>query len=374
MSGANTSGNGPDFTQGIVTADLADGAMLLGRVGDAPALLVRRGADLLVIGATCTHYGGPLAEGLIVGDTVRCPWHHACFSLRTGAALRPPALSGLPCWRVEQRDGMAFVREELQPPAAPSLSAAGRPASIVIVGGGAAGNAAAETLRQEGYAGAITLLSADASPPCDRPNLSKDYLAGTRRGRLDPAATARILPTARYRPAAGTPGHGDRTERARGASGGWQPNALWRAAACHRRRADQARCSGSLAAARARAAHARRQQCADRACAARPGDAWWSARASSVWRWRPPCARGDWRCTSLRPRRVPMERVMGAAIGDMVRAIHESHGVNFHLGATVSRDRAGLRDAFERRAASLPIWSSWASACVRAVTLASRRG
>ena len=179
MSGANTSGNGPDFTQGIVTADLADGAMLLGRVGDAPALLVRRGADLLVIGATCTHYGGPLAEGLILGDTVRCPWHHACFSLRTGAALRPPALSGLPCWRVEQRDGMAFVREELQPPAAPSLSAAGRPTSIVIVGGGAAGHAAAETLRQEGYAGAITLLSADASPPCDRPNLSKDYLAGT---------------------------------------------------------------------------------------------------------------------------------------------------------------------------------------------------
>ena len=133
----------------------------------------------LAIGATCTHYGGPLAEGLVVGDTVRCPWHHACFSLRTGAALRPPALNDLPCWRVEQRDGMAFVREELQRPAPPSRPAAGLPTSVVIVGGGAAGLAAAEALRAEGYAGAVTLMSADPSPPCDRPNLSKDYLAGT---------------------------------------------------------------------------------------------------------------------------------------------------------------------------------------------------
>jgi apoptosis-inducing factor 3 len=121
MSEAEESANGPDFRQGIVAAELADGAMLLGHVGEAPALLVRRGPDLLAIGATCTHYGGPLAAGLIVGDTVRCPWHHACFSLRTGAALRPPALNGLPCWRVEQRDGMAFVREELQL-AAPQVS------------------------------------------------------------------------------------------------------------------------------------------------------------------------------------------------------------------------------------------------------------
>ena len=179
MSEAAGSVNGPDLWQGIALARLGDGAMLRGHVGETPALLVRRGADVLAIGATCTHYGGPLAEGLVVGDTVRCPWHHACFSLRTGAALRPPALNDLPCWRVEQRDGMAFVREELQRSAAPSRPAVGLPASVVIVGGGAAGLAAAEALRAEGYAGAIILMSADPSPPCDRPNLSKDYLAGT---------------------------------------------------------------------------------------------------------------------------------------------------------------------------------------------------
>src|SRR6185312_1065464 len=68
------------------------------------------------------------------------------------------------------RHGTAFVREELQSPAPPALRGSGLPAVIIIVGGGAAGHAAAETLRQEGYAGAVTLLSADAAPPCDRPN------------------------------------------------------------------------------------------------------------------------------------------------------------------------------------------------------------
>ena len=150
-----------------------------GYVGDQAVLLVRRGTDVLAVGAICTHYSGPLADGIVVDDTIRCPWHHACFSLRTGAALRPPALNGLQCWRVEQRDGMALVREPLPVEPRPTLPAPGLPASVVIIGGGAAGNAAAEILRQEGYAGPVALLSADEAPPCDRPNLSKDYLAGT---------------------------------------------------------------------------------------------------------------------------------------------------------------------------------------------------
>src|SRR4051812_23074089 len=175
-----SSADGPDFRQGVLLDRVADGQMLLGHVAGEPALLVRRADRLFAVGATCTHYGGPLVEGLLVEDTVRCPWHHACFSLRTGAALRPPALNGLPRWRVEQRDGMAFVCEPLPAAVPPTLAAAQLlPASIVIIGGGASGNAAAEILRQEGYASAITLLSADSSLPCDRPNLSKDYLAGT---------------------------------------------------------------------------------------------------------------------------------------------------------------------------------------------------
>src|SRR4051812_1671969 len=92
---------GPDLSIGISSSELADGAMLLGHAFGESVLLARIGDDVFAIGATCSHYGGPLAEGLIVGDTVRCPWHHACFSLRTGEALRAPALSPVPCWMVE---------------------------------------------------------------------------------------------------------------------------------------------------------------------------------------------------------------------------------------------------------------------------------
>ncbi|MCI3950987.1 MAG: pyridine nucleotide-disulfide oxidoreductase [Burkholderiales bacterium] len=171
---------GPDLAQGVAVSTLAEGVMLLGHTQGEPLILVRRGGELFAIGAACTHYSGPLAEGLLVDDTVRCPWHHACFSLRTGEALRAPALNPVSCWRVEQRDGKAFVRERIENASRETLPAAsGMPGSVVIVGGGAAGNAAAEMLRREGYAGRLTMLSADESAPYDRPNLSKNYLAGS---------------------------------------------------------------------------------------------------------------------------------------------------------------------------------------------------
>ena len=179
MNQENTELGGPDFTQGIEIPSVSDGTMLLGHAHGEAVLLIRRGDKMFALGATCTHYGAPLVGGLFVGDTVRCPWHHACFSVVTGEALRAPALDPVSCWRVEQRAGMAYVKERLerrQPPV--HWPAAGIAGSVVIVGGGAAGNAAAETLRREGYSGRITMLSAYVSLPCDRPNLSKGYLAG----------------------------------------------------------------------------------------------------------------------------------------------------------------------------------------------------
>lgn len=178
---------GPDLRAGIPESELADGGMLVGHVDDNSVLLARRGAELFAVDSTCTHYGGPLGEGLMVGDTVRCPWHHACFNLRTGEAVAAPAINPIQCWRVERANGRLSVRDRLD--AAPSretlgaLRAQGQGADaseqIVIVGGGAAGFAAAEMLRREGYAGPLTIVSADTDAPYDRPNLSKDYLAGT---------------------------------------------------------------------------------------------------------------------------------------------------------------------------------------------------
>ena len=169
----------PDLKQGVPLASIPEGGKLLGTVDDDEVLVVRRGTEWFAVGAHCTHYHGPLAEGLIVDNEVRCPWHHACFSLRTGEALRAPALDPIQCWRVEQVGENVFVKEKAAPAAGKRASTAAHPSSIVIVGGGAAGLAAAEMLRREGYTGPVTMISADSAPPVDRPNLSKDYLAGT---------------------------------------------------------------------------------------------------------------------------------------------------------------------------------------------------
>jgi NADPH-dependent 2,4-dienoyl-CoA reductase/sulfur reductase-like enzyme/nitrite reductase/ring-hydroxylating ferredoxin subunit len=181
MAQDETKPTGPDLSQGIPLDQLADGKMFVGHVGGEDVLLVRRGQDVFAVGAHCTHYHGPLADGLAVDDTVRCPWHHACFDLRTGEALEAPALSPIVCWIVEQRDGKIWVSEKREQPQ-PKLRgkvAGSAPEKIVIIGGGAAGFAAAEMLRREKYQDSIVMLSSDDALPYDRPNLSKDYLAGS---------------------------------------------------------------------------------------------------------------------------------------------------------------------------------------------------
>jgi NADPH-dependent 2,4-dienoyl-CoA reductase/sulfur reductase-like enzyme/nitrite reductase/ring-hydroxylating ferredoxin subunit len=168
---------GPDFTKGIPARDLAEGTMLSGHVGDDEVMLARQGGKLFAVSAHCTHYHGPLADGLLVGETVRCPWHHARFNLRTGEAAAAPALSPLTCWQVEERDGTIVVTSKKVQPAPTATGRANE--RIVIVGGGAAGFAAAEILRRRGFKGSVTMLSNDSAAPVDRPNLSKDYLAGS---------------------------------------------------------------------------------------------------------------------------------------------------------------------------------------------------
>src|SRR5215510_13747923 len=168
--------SGPDLAAGVELSRLAENMPLLGHANGDAVMLVRRGADVHAVGATCSHYSGPLAEGLVVGETVRCPWHHACFDLRTGVALGAPALEPIPCYEVIRRGDRVSVGAKQTPPAPQSPPQS--PAKIVIVGAGAAGAAAAEKLRRLGYTGSITLIGNEAPGPVDRPNLSKDFLAG----------------------------------------------------------------------------------------------------------------------------------------------------------------------------------------------------
>ncbi|MDS0851407.1 FAD-dependent oxidoreductase [Burkholderia cenocepacia] len=335
MTGSDASSR-PDLTQGIALDDLADGAMIEGHVGDAAVLLVRRADELFAVGAQCPHYGGPLAEGLLVGDTIRCPWHHAAFCLRTGEMECAPALDGLPCWRVERRDGRAVVVDARPAAAPPALKETGLPMSVVIVGGGAAAIAAAVTLRQEGYPYAITLLSADADPPYDRPNLSKDYLAGTAEAdwlplrapsfyaeqRIDVRCNTRVT---RLDPAQRSVELADGSRVEYGAlllATGAAPNRLNVPGAdlphvCTlRSRAD---CDALIA----KLKTARR-------CVV-VGASFIGLEAAAALR-----TRGlDVHVVAPDPH--PMGRVLGDALGDTIKALHEAHGVVFHLGATPAR-------------------------------------
>jgi NADPH-dependent 2,4-dienoyl-CoA reductase/sulfur reductase-like enzyme/nitrite reductase/ring-hydroxylating ferredoxin subunit len=334
MNEAENKLSGPDFVKGVVLSNLAEGAMLLGHAHGEPVLLVRCEGELFAIGALCTHYGAALADGLLVSDTVRCPWHHACFSLRTGAALRAPALDPISRWRVQQRDGSVYVCEKLaQPKPQRFPAAAGTPKAVVILGGGAAGNAAAETLRREGYAGRITLLSADASRPCDRPNLSKGFLAGTTSAESNP-----LRPPAFYlehgidlKLGASVAALDAKSGHLRLVDGSRHAyDALLLATGAEPVRLDVP--GGNL-----RHVHYLRTLADSRTLVAK---ALTSQRAVVIGA----SFIGLEVAASLRarnidvhvvaPETVPMEKILGADVGNFIRNLHERHGVTFHLGTT----------------------------------------
>jgi NADPH-dependent 2,4-dienoyl-CoA reductase/sulfur reductase-like enzyme/nitrite reductase/ring-hydroxylating ferredoxin subunit len=167
---------GPDLKLGVDLGSLAENSPLLGHFEGEAVILVRQGDNVFAIGATCPHYGGPLSEGLVVGETIRCPWHHARFSLRTGEAEAAPALNPVTCFSVQHEDGK--VRVDRKRDVTFQVACPRNPDSIVIIGAGAAGAACADMLRTKGYSRPITLIGDEEPGPVDRPNLSKDYLAG----------------------------------------------------------------------------------------------------------------------------------------------------------------------------------------------------
>jgi NADPH-dependent 2,4-dienoyl-CoA reductase/sulfur reductase-like enzyme/nitrite reductase/ring-hydroxylating ferredoxin subunit len=155
---------------------LKEGVPVAVKAGKANVLIVRAGGRICACGHECTHYGGPLSDGLLVGHVITCPWHNARFDVRDGKMVSPPALDGVISYPVKVESGAVFIGPG-KPPAPPTIGS-GDDRTFVIVGAGAAGNACAETLRQEGFGGRILLITAEADGPYDRPALSKDFMAG----------------------------------------------------------------------------------------------------------------------------------------------------------------------------------------------------
>jgi NADPH-dependent 2,4-dienoyl-CoA reductase/sulfur reductase-like enzyme/nitrite reductase/ring-hydroxylating ferredoxin subunit len=325
---------GPDLSKGVTPSEFA-GETLLGHVGDEEVVLVRREAEIFAVGAHCTHYHGPLAEGLVTGGGIRCPWHHACFDLRTGEATRAPALSPIAVWKVEQQDGRIFVREKREQPRPQAIVITDAPGRIVIVGGGAAGFAAAEMLRRQEYSGSIVMLSHEAAAPVDRPNLSKDYLAGNAPEdwvplrpddfyaeakidlRLNIEVTAIETDARQVVTSDGETIPYDRLLLATGAEPVRLPIPGMDQPHVHVLR--------SLADSRAIIASADGARRAVVIGASFIGlEAAASLRARNI----------EVHVVGLEQR--PMERVLGPELGDFVRALHEEHGVIFHLGDTVT--------------------------------------
>ncbi|WP_415786908.1 Rieske 2Fe-2S domain-containing protein, partial [Deinococcus saxicola] len=165
------------MTLNFKASNVTDGGMHTFEVGDQKVLVIRDGDDFHAFDALCPHAGADLGEGVRCGSRIVCPWHHATFHAGDGSLIEPPALEGLKQYRV-QRDGESLsvdLDEEIKPPTP-------RPNHqdhhTVIVGGGASGFMAAQTLRNGGYAGEITMLSAENRAPYDRTALSKAYLIG----------------------------------------------------------------------------------------------------------------------------------------------------------------------------------------------------
>ncbi|WP_321926254.1 FAD-dependent oxidoreductase [Paraburkholderia guartelaensis] len=335
MSSDASNDNGPDLAKGVPIESLGEAGLLSGHVGDDAVLIARLGDEFVAIDAACTHYHGPLAEGLIVGETVRCPWHHACFSLRTGEAVRAPALSPVACWSTEIRGDKIVVLHKKAPAAGSVTSPAGAPQKVVIVGAGAAGFAAAERLRRLGYAGSLTMLSDDAAPPVDRPNLSKDYLAGSAPEEWVPlrddafyadqridlrlnAGVSRLHIAAReVELADGSKVPYDRLLLATGAEAVRLPVPGMDLPHVHTLR--------TLADSRAiiaRAENSRRAVVIGASFIGLEVAASLRARGLEV--------------HVVAPEQRPMERVLGPQMGEFVQRLHEEHGVVFHLGNTAS--------------------------------------
>lgn len=316
--------------------DLADGGMNTVRVGSLDVLLCRQGAAVRAVQPLCPHYRMPLGDGLLCGSAIHCSWHQSKFDLNSGALLEPPALEPLRTYPVRLADGWIHVTL----PADPRPMSAARVASVgslVLLGAGAAGTAAALRLREQGYPGRVVMITAEPFAPYDRPNLSKEHLSGDvpREQLALPLGGAEVVRVHRraVRIDAATQSIGfedgshlayDRLLLAPGSTAAALavPGSHLLNVLRLRSRADGERLL-------ARAGRGKR--------AVVVGSSFIGMEVAAALRER------GLRVTVVTPEHTPFEKVLGPTLGNYFRQVHERHGVRFRFNSKVQRFTGAAR-------------------------------
>lgn len=168
--------NNEKWEQACKESDLREGALRLVRIGRRSVLLTLVDGEIHATGGKCPHYGAPLQEGVLLDHRLTCPWHTARFDVTSGTAISPPAFDDLARYAVKRANGLVYIRRVKQP--GEEIEVRADKGSYVIAGGGAAGFAAAVTLRKEGFDGRVIIATSEIELPYDRPSLSKEFLSG----------------------------------------------------------------------------------------------------------------------------------------------------------------------------------------------------
>ncbi|MDZ7414434.1 MAG: FAD-dependent oxidoreductase [candidate division KSB1 bacterium] len=316
-------------------SELTPGTPKAMRVGDKEVLLVRLGDAVHACGGECSHYGAPLAEGFVAGHEVVCPWHNARFDLRSGAVVAPPALDDLAAYDVEVENGEVYIRQRAPVRKAPAV---GKKKTVLIIGAGAAGEAAAETLRREGFAGRVVMVTPEHDLPYDRPNLSKDFLSGKAKPEWLPLRSGKFYAEHEIEVLTGTE---VTALDFKGRTAHLEPSGQLSFDFClvatggkaRRLSVPGAELAGvftlrSLADARAIVAaleHAKTMVVV--------GAGFIGLEVASAVR-----SRGV-AVEVVAPEPVPLGAVLGDGVGRCLQSLHEEHGVSFHLGCTVQELR-----------------------------------
>lgn len=329
-------------------SDIETGRIHRASVDDLELILVRIGGEIHALGGTCPHHGAPLADGLLDHDRLLCPWHQSVFHIPEGTLVEPPALEGLARYPVEvDGDDVLVQVPDVQPPTAVQPTMVhGEPArdtrTVVVLGGGAAGLAAAQELRRSGFAGRLVMVSDDPHAPYDRTECSKGYLAGQANGDDLPLKPASFYADADIEQIEHRVDRVDLSERRITLPGGAviQADGLLLATGGVPRRLEvEGADLDGVATLRSWSDSDRLAELAGGASRAAVVGASFIGMetAASL------AQRGVEQVTVIAPEEVPFEAALGRRVGGLLRDVHLEKGVEFRLGRTVERFRGDGR-------------------------------